>query len=273
MNGNGNQGAAGRQGLDVGEHIEELRAGLLRSVLYVAAGFAISWKYRDTLMDWLEYPAHQGASRAGLEDFSFHIFEPAGGILLMMQVALLGGVIIAFAGVVAETWKFVSPGLTSRERRYVYLVLPSSVLLFAAGIWFCYVVTPQAFAFLILFNTHLGVEPQFILGSYLRFFMRLLLVFGLAFQMPLVMMFLAHVGLASGATFARGWRWAIVIILLVAAIVTPTPDPFNMMLLAGPMILLYFLSLGLVLIVELPRTRSRQRDEPTQDEHEGRGDE
>ncbi len=273
MNGNGNQDTADRQGLDVVEHIEELRAGLLRSVIYVAIGFAISWKYRDTVMDWLEYPANEGAQRAGLEDFSFHIFDPAGGILLMMQVALLGGIILAFVGIVAETWKFVSPGLTSRERRYVYLVVPSSVLLFAAGIWFCYVITPQAFAFLILFNTQLGVEPQFILGSYLRFFMRLLLVFGLAFQMPLVMMFLARVGLVSGATFARGWRWAVVIILVIAAIVTPTPDPFNMMLLAGPMILLYFLSLGLVLLVELPRSRSRKRDEPTESDHEGRGDE
>jgi sec-independent protein translocase protein TatC len=264
---------ADARGLDVVEHIDELRAGLLRSVLYVAIGFAISWKYRDKLMAWLEYPAYEGAGRAGLDDFSFHIFEPAGGIMLMMQVALLGGVVLAFAGIVAEGWKFVSPGMTRRERGYVYLVIPSSVVLFAGGIWFCYVVTPQAFAFLIMFNTQLGVEPEFILGSYLRFFMRLLLVFGLAFQMPLVMMFLGRVGLVSAATFARSWRWAVVIILVIAAIVTPTPDPFNMMLLAGPMILLYFLSLGLVLIMELPVSRSRKRDRARQDEQcKGRGD-
>ncbi len=142
----------------------------------------------------------------------------------------------------------------------MYIVLPVSVLLFASGVSFCYIVTPAAFGFLIRFNVELGVEAQFILSSYLRFFMRLLLMFGLAFQTPLVLWFLAHLELVSSARLWATWRWAIVIIMLIAAIVTPTPDPFNMMLLAGPMMVLYFLSLGLVEMVERARSKRRRSE-------------
>jgi len=250
---------AASKSLSVMEHLEELRAGLLRSLVYVTVGTSVSWAFRNELMRWLEYPAREGARRAGLADFSFHIFEPAGGIMMMIQVAVLGGVVLAFAGIAYEVWKFVRPALTPGEQRYVYLVLPAAVLLFAAGIWFCYIVTPRAFGFLIVFNTQLGVEPQFILGSYLRFFTRLLLVFGLAFETPLVMWFLARIGLVSSAAMRRSWRWAVVVIMVIAAMVTPTPDPFNMLLLAGPMMGLYFLSLGLILLVEMPRRRDKRK--------------
>jgi len=97
-----------------------------------------------------------------------------------------------FGFIVWELWRFVRHALSARGRRYVYIVLPVSVLLFAGGVGFCCVVTPAAFGFLIRFNVELGVEAQFILSSYLRFFMRLLLVFGLAFQTPLVLWFLVR---------------------------------------------------------------------------------
>ncbi len=251
--------------LSLAEHIEEFRGGLIRCVIAVVVGMAICWGLRNTLMGWLEYPALEGARRAGLEDFSFHIFEPAGGILLMMQVALLGGVVMASFFIAWEGWKFLEKALQPDERRYVYFVVPMAVLLFAGGIGFCYLVTPAAFAFLIRFNTQLGVEPQLILVSYLRFFMRLLLVFGLTFEMPLVMWFLARVGLVSSATFIGSWRWAIVIIMVIAAMVTPTPDPFNMMLLAGPMVALYFLSLALTVLAQRQRRRQQEETGPATD--------
>ncbi len=251
--------------LSLAEHIEEFRGGLIRCVIAVVVGMAICWGLRNTLMGWLEYPALEGARRAGLEDFSFHIFEPAGGILLMMQVALLGGVVMASFFIAWEGWKFLEKALQPDERRYVYFVVPMAVLLFAGGIGFCYLVTPAAFAFLIRFNTQLGVEPQFILVSYVRFFMRLLLVFGLTFEIPLVMWFLARVGLVSSATFIGSWRSAIVIIMVIAAMVTPTPDPFNMMLLAGPMVVLYFLSLALTVLAQRQRCRQQAKTRPASD--------
>ena len=246
--------------LDLIGHIEELRTAVIRILVWLAVGTAIAWSVRSQLMSWLEYPAIEGARRGGLEDFSFHIFEPAGGILLMMQIALLGGTVLMFGFIVWELWRFVRHALSARERRYVYIVLPVSVLLFASGVSFCYIVTPAAFGFLIRFYVELGGEAQFILSSYLHFFMRLLLMFGLAFQTPLVLWFLAHLELVSSARLWATWRWAIVIIMLIAAIVTPTPDPFNMMLLAGPMMVLYFLSLGLVEMVERARSKRRRSE-------------
>ncbi len=256
---------ANPKSLTLVEHIEELRSRLIYCVVAVVIGMAVCWGLRNTLMGWLEYPALEGARRAGLEDFSFHIFEPAGGILLMMQVALLGGVVMVSFFIAWEAWKFLEKALKPDERRYVYFVVPMAALLFAGGIGFCYLVTPAAFAFLIRFNTQLGVEPQFILVSYVRFFMRLLLVFGLTFEIPLVMWFLARVGLVSSATFIGSWRWAIVIIMVIAAMVTPTPDPLNMMLLAGPMVVLYFVSLALTVLAQRQRRRQQEKTGPATD--------
>ena len=109
-----------------------------------------------------------------------------------------------FGFIVWELWRFVRHALSARGRRYVYIVLPVSVLLFAGGVGFCCVVTPAAFGFLIRFNVELGVEAQFILSSYLRFFMRLLLVFGLAFQTPLVLWFLVRSAPPPGNRQAPG---------------------------------------------------------------------
>jgi len=243
------------------EHLDDLRGCILRSLVYVTVGAAIAWHFRIDLLDWLSYPAREGARRAGLGDFTFHIFEPAGGIMLMVQIAALGGLVLAFGALVAEAWYFFSPALHPHERRYVYIIVPAAVFLFLAGVWFFYYVSPQAFGFLMSFNTDMGAEPQLTLVAYLRFYMRLLVVFGLTFEMPLVMMFLARLGIVSARQLLKAWRYAVVLMMVVAAIVTPTPDPFNMALLAGPMILLYFLSVGLTFIAELPGGPKRRTQE------------
>ncbi|HCU36053.1 MAG TPA: twin-arginine translocase subunit TatC [Armatimonadetes bacterium] len=237
------------------EHLDELRGCLLRSLAYVGLGAVVAWHFRTDLLAWLSYPALEGARRAGLEDFTFHIFEPAGGIMLMVQIAALGGAVLASGGLAAEAWRFFSPGLYPHERRYVYIVVPSAVVLFLAGVWFFYLVSPQAFGFLMSFNTQMGAQPELTLVSYLRFYMRLLVVFGLTFEMPLVLMFLGRIGVVSARQLLHTWRYAVVLIMIVAAVVTPTPDPFNMALLAGPMIVLYFLSVGLTFLAELPGRR------------------
>ncbi len=249
------------------EHLDELRGCILRSLVYVALGAGVAWHFRTDLLAWLSYPALEGARRAGIEDFTFHIFEPAGGIILMVQIAALGGVVLAFGGLAAEAWRFFSPALHPHERRYVYVVVPAAVLLFLSGVWFFYAVSPQAFGFLMYFNTQMGAEAQLTLVSYLRFYMRLLVVFGLTFEMPLVLMFLGRLGIVSARRLLSGWRYAVVLIMVVAAVVTPTPDPFNMMLLAGPMIVLYFLSVGLTFLAELPgrRGRSTEHDKAGED--------
>lgn len=249
------RGRPGSRDMTFIEHLDELRGCILRSLGYVGLGAVIAWHFRTDLLAWLSYPALEGARRAGLESFTFHIFEPAGGIMLMVQIAALGGAILASGGLAAEAWWFLSPALYPHERRYVYVVVPAAVVLFLTGVWFFYAVSPQAFGFLMSFNTQMGAQPEMTLVAYLRFYMRLLVVFGLAFEMPLVLMFLGRIGVVSGRQLLAAWRYAVVLITVAAAIVTPTPDPFNMALLAGPMIALYFLSVALTFLAELPGRR------------------
>lgn len=231
-----------RRELTFWEHIEELRWRLVRMVVYVVTGAAACWIFRQQLLAMLRYPAEAGARMAGIEDFSFRIFEAAGGIILMMQISLVGGLIIASIGIIIELWLFIEPALEPHEKRYVVIVVPLAIGLFLGGVAFCYWIAPRAFAFFFRFNQQLGVQVELTLAPYLYFLMRLLLVFGLAFELPLVLTFLAAVGVVTRGQLLAVWRHAVVAILIFAAVATPTTDPATMSFLAAPMVVLYLLS-------------------------------
>ncbi|NPV47324.1 MAG: twin-arginine translocase subunit TatC [Armatimonadetes bacterium] len=235
------------------DHLEEARWGILRGLIYLLLGTLAAWAGRNWLFDLVRYPAEEGARRAGIADFAFRIFDPAGGIVLMMQTALVAGLILSTPLWLYEVARFVAPGLTPQERRVALLLVPAAVVLFVGGAAFCYWIAPAAFAFLFAFNAGLGVAPEVTLTSYLYFFLRLVVVFGLIFELPLVVMFLVHFGIMTSATLLRVWRSAVVVILLVSAFATPTTDPFTMGLMAGPMVLLYFGSVLLGRLVERRR--------------------
>ena len=235
------------------DHLEELRWRIVRSVIYVTVAMTAAWVFREELLTLLRYPAEAGAAMAGIEDFRFRIFESAGGVILMMQIALVAGVIIASPFIFAEIWLFVEPALEEHERRYVIFMLPAATLLFVSGVAFCYWISPKAFGFFFKFNEGIGVQPELTLAPYLYFLMRLFLAFGLVFEMPLVLMFMARVGFVSRRQLLAWWRYAVVIIFSIAAIATPTVDPVTMTLMAGPMIVLYVLSVVLCGFVEKKR--------------------
>ncbi len=232
------------------EHLEELRWRLVRSVIYVVVAMAAAWIWRQDLLMLLRYPAEAGAAVAGIEDFSFRIFEAAGGIILMMQISLVAGIIAASPLMFIELWLFIEPALEKHEKRYVVVMVPAATALFLGGVAFCYWISPKAFAFFFRFNVGIGVRPELTLQPYLYFLLRLLLVFGLVFEMPLALAFLARVGLVSQRQLISWWRYAVVIIFIIAAVATPTVDPVTMSLMAGPMVFLYGLSVLLCGLVE-----------------------
>ncbi|MGI5819153.1 MAG: twin-arginine translocase subunit TatC [Armatimonadota bacterium] len=238
------------------DHLEELRWRLLRMIVYVVIAAAASWIFREAMLDLLRYPAELGAVMAGEEQFSFRIFEVAGGFILMMQIALVAGLILAAPAAIVELWLFVEPALEPHERKWVILVVPLAILLFIGGVAFCYMIAPRAFAFFLRFNRSMGVEVELTLPPYIFFLMRMLLVFGIAFELPLVLSFLAAVGIVTRSGLLQWWRHAVVAIFSFAAIVTPTTDPATMSLLAGPMVLLYFLSVWLAGLFEKRRKRT-----------------
>jgi len=232
------------------DHLEELRWRLVRMVTYVVVLMLAAWAFRNDLLSLLRYPAELAAQQAGIEDFSFRIFEAAGGIVLMMEISLVAGIIAASPLIFMELWLFVEPALEKHEKRFAIIMIPAATALFLLGVVFCYWLSPKAFAFLFSFNVGLGVEPELTLRPYLYFLMRLLLVFGLSFELPLVLMFLARVGLVTRAQLISFWRHAVVVIFVFAAIVTPTTDPATLTFLAAPMVALYVLSILLAGLVE-----------------------
>lgn len=253
--------AADRKELSFWEHLEELRWRLLRMIIYVVAAAGACWIFRSTLLAMLRYPAEAGAAAAGIEGFSFRIFEAAGGIILMMQISLVAGVILASPGIFIELWLFVEPALEPHEKRWVVLIVPLATVLFLGGVAFCYFISPKAFAFFFLFNRSLGVAVELTLQPYLYFLMRLLLVFGIAFELPLVLTFLSAVGLVTRDMLLGWWRHAVLLIFIFAAFATPTTDPATMTFMAGPLVLLYVLSVLLAGVFE-KRGRGSEEREP-----------
>ena len=240
------------------DHLEELRWRLVRMVVYIVVAAAATWIFREQLLAMLQYPAMAGAEMAGLEEFSFRIFEAPGGFILMMQIALVAGLILAAPGIIMEMWLFVEPALEPGERKWVVLVVPLATILFLGGVTFCYWISPKAFAFFFRFNLSMGVDVELTLHPYLFFLMRLLLVFGIAFELPLVLTFLSAVGIVTQAQLLSWWRHAVLVIFIFAAVATPTTDPATMTMLAGPMVALYLISVWLAGLFEKKRREAEE---------------
>lgn len=243
------------------DHLNEARNGIIRSLLYVTATSTAAWFFRGSIFYAMQWPAVKGAHMIGLREFNFRIFEPAGGLMLMMYAALIVGAVVAAPAWLGELVHFINPALTPRERRVAMLLIPAAVVLFLVGAAFCYVISPLFFAFLFKFNQSLGVAPEVAMLPYLKFFVLCLVVFGLSFELPLVLLFLVYIGVLSSRDMVERWRGAIVIIVIIAAVATPTTDPFTMCLMALPMVLLYFLSIWLAKWVEKARPAEEPQDE------------
>jgi sec-independent protein translocase protein TatC len=167
--------------------------------------------------------------------------------LIFFMVCLVSGLVLASPWVFYQIWAFVAAGLYRHERRYVKKYLPFSLGLFLAGVFICFfAVLPLTLTFLLQFNVWLGVAPTLRLSDWMGFATILPLVFGIAFQTPLVMLFLERIGIFTVDDFRAKRKFAILIITIAAAVLTPGQDPFSMVLLAVPMLLLY--ELGILLV-------------------------
>lgn len=227
------------------EHIEELRKRLLRALVGLVVGTVICAFFAERILRWLTRPLGEDGL-AQLEAIS--LTENMG---VFMQASLLGGVTLAMPYILYQLWRFISPGLRASERKYVYLIIPFATLLFVSGVAFSYfVMLPVAIPFLLEFLT-IPVTPR--PSEYFPFITSILFWIGLSFETPLLIFFLAKVGLISHRTLLQNWRLAVILIAVLAAVITPTPDPVNMGIVMLPMIILYGLSIVLAWIAYRPR--------------------
>lgn len=174
---------------------------------------------------------------------------PTEAIVVYFKVALIGGFVLAMPVIVYQLIRFIVPGLYPHERRYLYIIVPAASLLFASGVAFAYyVMLPAAIPFLLGFMGDI-IRQQWSIEKYISLVTGLLFWVGVIFETPLVVAFLAYLGVVSPAILWKNFRYAIVLIAILAAVATPTPDPINMSLLMLPLILLYLLSILLALFV------------------------
>lgn len=228
------------------EHLDALRKHLLRAVLFLMATTALSFTYVPQLLDFLAQPLD-----AGLQ--SLVAIEPTEPISTVMRVVLLSGFALAFPYIALEVWLFIGPGISRRSRFFGLLTIPVASLLFLTGMAFAYyIMLPPGLDFLL---NVAGFQTQLTPSSYIRFVTGVIFWIGLVFEYPLVIYILASLGFVQARALARQWRLAIVVIAVLAAMITPTVDPVNMSLIMGPMIVLFFLSVGLAFIAQRGRER------------------
>jgi len=222
------------------DHLKELRLRLIRSLIAVAVASVIAFIFYEWIFYIMKLPAQ------GINLIFIEMTEMLGTI---MRVCLIAGVMLAMPYLVYEGIMFVSPALTSREKKYVYLILPWIALMFIGGVVFGYfVLIPPATRFLISFGSNIA-SPEIRVGNYISVMARLLLAVGLVFEMPVITTFLARLGVIKPVWLAQRRKVAIIFAFILAAIITPTFDPINQSLVAVPLVILYEMSIWLARLV------------------------
>jgi len=238
--------------MELWEHLAELRSRLIRSASYLLVGVIIGWIAFDALWTVLFAPLEPQLKRVGGQVIFTNFTDP---FVLRLQVAIIAGIAIALPFITMELWGFVSPGLTRNERKVCRIIFPMSVCFFMLGIVVGYsVMTPSVQWFLKLLppDTQLLQQPN----QYMTFMARMILAFGVTFQLPLVLMALCYIGLIQSRTLVEQWRFAVVGCVILGAVTTPGGDPFSMMLMAVPLAVLYGASIFFCRWVE--RFKERQ---------------
>jgi Tat protein translocase TatC len=232
---------AGLARMTLAEHLDELRARVFRSAVVVAAAMVVAFVWNGPIFEFATAPYRSAAQELGSPS-SLQGIGPAETFLQVMKLCFLAAVVATSPYVLWQMWSFVAAGLYPHERRGVRTFFPVSVVLFAAGCVLAYVVlVPVAMRFLISFGEMRGVRTDFGVGPYLSLWFALVMGMGIAFELPLVMLFLQATGIVSRRAFLRGWRVAILVAFVLGMVLTADPSPTSQVLMAVPLVGLYFL--------------------------------
>lgn len=242
------------------DHLRELRSRFLKSALAIILGAVIGWIYYQQIFDFLAAPINDvvDQARAQGREVTLTITDVSGAFTLQLEVAAVFGVIVASPVWIYQLWRFITPGLHRHERRWALIFVGLATPLFLAGVAMAYLVLPGALQILFDF-TPTSVANFLPVDAYLSFFARLVLVFGVSFLSPLLIVALNMLGILSGKTLLGWWRGIVFAVFVFAAIATPTADPFNLLLLATPILIL--VGSALIFCFLNDRRRARHVDE------------
>ncbi|MGB2694759.1 MAG: twin-arginine translocase subunit TatC [Dehalococcoidia bacterium] len=232
--------------LTILEHLRELRYRLMVSVGALIVAMIVSfYPLTGWFIEFLKQPAVDRDP-----DFKTVFFDPLEGWTTYFSVSLLLGVAIAMPVIVYQILAFIAPGLTKDERRWLYPITIGASLAFLSGCAFAYYVQLGPFlGFLLNPPGDIG-EPFISIKKYIGFVTRLMFVMGLVFELPLIVMGLAKIGIVTAGKLIAWWRYAFILSFVAAAVVTPTVDPVNQSIVAGPIIVLYCIGIGLAKLVQ-----------------------
>lgn len=258
------------------DHLAELRTRLVWSIVALVVTTSIAWFFQGDLLAFFAKPFLDAWHGRGLEGNPLNFKTPAEGFLAMFKLSLIGGIALAAPLIFYQLWAFVAPGLYSREKKFVIPFVVSSTGLFVGGGYFGWkLVFPLAFNYLLSFGGKidttwadpgdLNLQPQIMISEYIDFVTRMLLGFGLIFEIPLLIFFLSVAGIINYLHLIRYGRWFVVGSFVASAIITP-PDVTSQVMMAVPMILLYAVSILLAYFFGKPPTEDQKKEHATRKE-------
>jgi len=223
------------------EHLAELRNRLIKSVLAVAVGVFAILIFYDPVLDFLRQPYDRLCERRPdlVANCDLYSLGPLDGFNTRLRISLYGGLVLALPFVLWQIWRFVVPALHAKEKRYAIPFVFSSVLLFAVGGFLAYVTLDKGLEYLVSWSGS-DVQQAFQISKYTSLVALMIAAFGVGFEFPVLLVFLQ---------FVESWRVAIIVIVVLAAVITPSGDPITLAALSLPLVVLYFLSIGLAHLI------------------------
>jgi sec-independent protein translocase protein TatC len=220
-------------------HLEELRWRIVKAAAAIAGGALVSLLFASNIKEILEEPYKDAC-----ESCAFQVLSATEQFSVLMRIALFGGLILASPVVLYQIWAFISPALTSRERRWVVPIISACVVLFIAGVLVGFLTLPRGLSFLLSIFEDVRTDLRMI--EYFSFALRFMLAFGVSFLYPVFLYAAAAAGLVTSQQLAKGRRWAVLIIVVAAAAITPTGDALTLALLSVPLYVFYEITYWLV---------------------------
>lgn len=240
------------------EHLREMRNRFIKAAIATVLGAVLGFVVYNPFMQYITAPLQRLADSGRTATINYS--SVGGSFNIMVEVSLVLGVIIASPVWLYQLWAFITPALHKRERRYALGFLAAAIPLFVGGCFLAITALPAAVYALTAFTPEGGanfVEAN----QYLRFFLQLILTFGIACVIPVFLVGLNMLGLLSGRTVLKSWRLVVVAVLVISAMAAPGPDPITMLYLAIPLLLLFFVAVGLCLFLDRRRARRAAKRE------------
>lgn len=246
------------------EHLGELRTRLMRCLLPIVPAFVLAWIYREQVFTLLVIPLNQAWHSMGLGTPKLHFSSPVDPVVVYLKQSAVVALLLSSPVVFYQLWAFISPGLYSREKRLILPFVAASTLCFTiGGLFGWFYIFPPTFETLMDFSGQLPggaviIEPTLMMGEYVTFIAQMLLVFGITFEVPVVITFLSLIGLVTYKQLIGFGRWWLVVSSVLAAILTPTQDALSMLLLLVPLVGLYYVSVVIAFFIDLRRARETE---------------